>query len=222
MGFFTDAFENMPEDAGESFYKTVFMNDGGEYASKVRNEYYRSVLGSMGKDVSIGPGVRIVNPAGIFLGDGVKIGAGATLIAREGTVIELGKGVNVNERVYLDTEREGGYIRVGDYVYIGTGTTLFGHRGLLIGDHTLMAQNITLTPYSHLFDDPDRNIISQGGHCEKVTIGRDVYIGMGVCVMYSGNIGDGSVIGAGSVVVKPIPPYSVAVGCPAKVIKKRG
>jgi acetyltransferase-like isoleucine patch superfamily enzyme len=44
---------------------------------------------------------------------------------------------------------------------------------------------------------------------------------MGVCIMYSGDIGDGSVIGAGSVVVKPIPPYSVAVGNPAKVIKER-
>jgi acetyltransferase-like isoleucine patch superfamily enzyme len=39
--------------------------------------------------------------------------------------------------------------------------------------------------------------------------------------MYSGDIGEGSVIGAGSVVVKPIPKYSVAVGCPAKVIKNR-
>jgi len=107
-------------------------------------------------------------------------------------------------------------------VYIGTGTTLFGHMGLEIGDHALLAQNITLTPYSHYYDDPNANIITQGGRCQKVTIGRDVYIGMGVCIMYSGSVGDGSVVGAGSVVVKPIPEYSVAVGNPAKVIKKRG
>jgi len=47
------------------------------------------------------------------------------------------------------------------------------------------------------------------------------YIGMGVNVVYTGSIGDGSVIGAGSVVVKEIPPYSVAIGIPAKVTKKR-
>jgi acetyltransferase-like isoleucine patch superfamily enzyme len=44
---------------------------------------------------------------------------------------------------------------------------------------------------------------------------------MGVDIMYSGDIGDGSVVGAGSVVVKPISPYSVAVGNPAKIIKER-
>ena len=128
----------------------------------------------------------------------------------------------LNDRVYLDTESpEWGYIRVGKHVYIGTGTTLFGHKGLEIGERSLLAQNITLTPYSHIFDDPDDFIIMQGGHMEKVRLGRDCYIGMGVCIMYSGNVGDGSIVGAGSVVVHPIPPYSVAVGCPAKVIKER-
>ena len=95
------------------------------------------------------------------------------------------------------------------------------HNGLEIGEHALLAQNVTLTPYSHKFEDPNSWIITQGGHSKKVIIGKDVYIGMGVCIMYSGDIGDGSVIGAGAVVVKPIPPYSVAVGNPARVIKDR-
>lgn len=222
MGFFTDAFNNMNEEQKESFYKTVILNDNSEYAEKKRYEYYSEKFKSLGKNVKIGTGVKFVNPHLIEIGDDVIISDNSSIIARGGTHIKIENGVYINDRVYIDTEREGGYIEIGFGSYIGTGTTLFGHAGLEIGDNVLMAQNITLTPYSHIFEDPNKNIITQGGHCKKVTIGRDSYIGMGVCIMYSGNIGEGSVIGAGSVVVKPIPPFSVAVGNPARVIRKRG
>ncbi|MBE5762469.1 MAG: hypothetical protein E7334_10840 [Clostridiales bacterium] len=221
--FFENAYKNMPDEARESFFMSIFMNDPSEYAAKVRLDYYQSKLKHMGENVRIGVGVKIVNPGFIFLGDNVRIADHCTLIARGEGGITIGDNVNINDRVYLDTESsETGYIKIENNVYIGTGTTLFGHKGLEIGDHVLMAQNITLTPYSHIFDDPDSNIITQGGHSKKVVIGRDSYIGMRSTIMYSGDIGEGSVIGAGSVVVKPIPPYSVAVGCPAKVIRKRG
>ena len=220
--FFTNAFNNMDEVSKESFYKAIFMNDDSEYAAKLRLEYYRSKFRSMGENVTIGKGVNIINPQFISVGNNVQINDGCTLIARGEQGITLGDGVRLQHRVYLDTERSvDGYIKIGKGVYIGTGTTLFGHMGLEIGDDCLLAQNISLTPYSHIFDDPSRIIYSQGGHCKKVTIGNDVYIGMGCCVMYSGDIGEGSVIGAHSTVVKPIPPYSVAVGTPARVIKER-
>lgn len=221
MGLFTDAFHAMDEKARESFYQTVFLNDHSDYAKKVRHDYYKSVLGHMGENVTIGAGVKIVNPHLVSIDDDVIIMDDCTLIAREGTHIHLGKHVILSERVYLDTQHEGGYFEIGTWVYIGTGSTLFGHFGLEIGENSLLAQNITITPYSHIFSDPDTRIWDQGGHSKKVTIGKDCYLGMGVCVMYSGDIGDGSVIGAGSTVVKPIPPYSVAVGSPAKVIKER-
>lgn len=220
--FFADAFAQLDERQRESFYRTVFMNDPSEYAARLRVQYYAEKLKYMGKNVSIGAGVKLVNPQYISLGDNVCIGDHATLIARgEGGII-MERDVLINDRVYLDTQcADTGYIRIGQSAYIGTGTTLFGHRGLEIGAHALLAQNITLTPYSHIYTDPAQNIIDQDGHCKKVTIGRDSYIGMGVCVMHSGDIGEGSVIGAGSVVVRPIPPFSVAVGNPARVIKKR-
>lgn len=220
--FFENAFNNMNDAERENFYKTVFMNDDSEYAEKLRVEYYKTKLKHMGENVTIGKGVDIVNPQFISIGDNVTIKNNVTIIARGEGGITIGDGTRIQERVYLDTEKvECGYIHIGKKVYIGTGTTLFGHKGLEIGNDCLLAQNITLTPYSHIFQNPDTTIYGQGGNCKKVTIGDDVYIGMNTAVMYSGDIGEGSVIGAGSVVVKPIPPYSVAVGSPAKVIKKR-
>lgn len=221
MGFFTEAFNNMNEADRESFYKTVFMNDPSEYAKKARLEYYRRTLKSMGENVTIGVGVKIENPELVSIGDNALICDDVTIIARPGSYLTLGNNVVLKDRVYLDTECGEGYITVGDNVYIGTGTTLFGHRGLEIGSNVLMAQNITLTPYSHIFTDPEQIIAVQGGNTKKVVIGDDVYIGMGVDIMYTGDIGKGSIVGAGSVVVKPIPPYSVAVGNPARVIKER-
>ena len=218
--FFAKAFESHSDK--ESFYRAIFMQDTSDYAAAVRVEYYRSQLKFMGENVRIGAGVKIVDPQYISLGNNVTIGDGCTLIARGPGGIVLEDNVALQDRVYLDTERaEEGYIRIGRSAYIGTGTTLFGHVGLEIGDHVLMAQNITLTPYSHIFEDPAVNIIKQGGHTAKVVIGRDAYVGMGVNIMYTGSIGEGAVIGAGSTVVKPIPPYSVAVGTPAKVIRER-
>ena len=218
--FFTDAFHNMEDK--EAFYKTVFMYCDSDYAREIRQKYYSTQFKSMGKNVTIGIGVKIVNPQYISLGDNVSIRDGVTLIARGEGGITIGNNVTLKDRVYLDTERaDTGYILIGNNVYIGTGTTLFGHKGLEIGDHALLAQNITITPYSHIFENPNEPIITQGGNCKKVIIGRDCYLGMNACVLYSADIGEGSVIGSAAVVVKPIPPFSVAVGNPARVIRKR-
>ncbi|MBR6740644.1 MAG: acyltransferase [Clostridia bacterium] len=218
--FFTKALEAHPDK--ESLLEALFMLDRSPYGAETRLKYYTAKFKSVGQNVRIGAGVKIVGAEYISLGDNVTISDGCTLIARGEGGIELGSGVRLQERVYLDTERPNGYIKVGQRVYIGTGTTLFGHVGLEIGDDCLLAQNITITPYSHRFEDKNAIIYSQGGNTRKVTIGRDCYLGMSVCVLYSADIGEGSVIGSASVVVKPIPPYSVAVGNPAKVIRKRG
>lgn len=221
--FFTEKYESMNSEEKEALLKTLFMQTDSECCEQARIEYYASKLKHLGKNVKIGKNVKFVNPEYISIGDDVIIMDDVTLIAHGEGGIELGNNTRLCERVYLDTQRADiGYIKTGESVYIGTGTTLFGHMGLEIGDNCLLAQNITLTPYSHKFDNPDDIIYHQGGHSKKVTIGKDCYVGMGVCIMYSGDIGEGSVIGSGSVVVKPIPPYSVAVGVPAKPIKKRG
>jgi len=222
--FFTEAFDQMPFAERENYHRAVFLNMEGDYALRKRGEYFRGVLRHMGENVFIGCGVRIVNPQNVSLGDNVQIHDRCTLIANSEKGIALDDGARLKHGVYLDTEVAAtGYIRIGKRVYVGTGCCLHGHMGLEIGDDSLLAQNITITPYSHKFDDPDKTIYSQGGIQKMIVIGRDCYLGMNVCVVCTAEtIGEGSVVGAGSVVVKPLPPYSVAVGVPARVIRKRG
>ena len=98
--FFEDAFLKADSESKESFYRTVFMNDDSEYAHNLRLEFYSKKLKSMGKNVSIGKGVKIVNPQFIELGDDVKICDHCTLIARGEGGIVLEDSVILNDRVY--------------------------------------------------------------------------------------------------------------------------
>lgn len=220
--FFSDAFASMPAEERELYRKTVIMSMPSEYAEQLRVQYYSKLLRHTGRNIRIGCGVKIVNPQWISLGDGASVGDYCTMTARGENGITLGDGVRLMQGVYLDTENREGYINLGARTYVGTYSCLHGHVGLDIGEDCLLAQNVTITPYSHIFEDASRTISSQGGHTRKVTIGRDTYLGMCVCVLYSADIGEGCVVGSASTVVKTLPPYSVAVGTPARVIRTRG
>lgn len=112
-------------------------------------------------------------------------------------------------------------ITIGNYVYIGNNCTLTV-KELSIGDFTMLASNVAVVGGDHNFGEigiPIRNT----GYSERkgVVIGKDCWIGHGVIILDGVSIGDCCVIGAGSVVTKNISPFSIAVGNPAKVIRKR-
>ena len=90
-----------------------------------------------------------------------------------------------------------------------------------IGNNVRIAPNVMIISANHVFDNTDIPICEQGMDVKPITIEDDVWVAGRVNIMAGVTIGKGSVIGAGSVVTKDIPPYSVAVGVPAKVIKTR-
>ncbi|MBI4024575.1 MAG: acyltransferase [Verrucomicrobia bacterium] len=221
--FFTQTYSRLSPEEMENYHRAVFMHMDGECAMAKRVEYYRARLRHMGEKVTMGCGVTIVNPQHISVGNGVQIHDRCVLIAHTTKGITLDDGARLKHGVYLDTEGDPeGYIHIGQRVYVGAGSVLHGHKGLEIGDHSLLAQHVVITPTSHTFADPLKTVYSQPCLTRKVTIGQDCYLGMNVSVLWSADIGEGSVVGAGAVVVDSIPSYSVAVGIPAKVIKKRG
>lgn len=127
---------------------------------------------------------------------------------------ECGENVNI--------ERHAGFSRglhLGNYSGIGRNSHV---SDAWIGDHVMMGPEVVIYNQNHRFDRTDIPMDQQGFQPEKrVHIGNDVWIGRRVMIMPGVTIGDGCVIGAGAVVAKDIPPYSVAVGNPARVVKSR-
>lgn len=105
---------------------------------------------------------------------------------------------------------EGVYI--GPYCLIGT-ATIGAHATIGSGVHLLSGKQ------QHHFDRLDVPIQEQGGRFARITIGSDSWLGNGCIVM--ADVGSKAIVGAGSVVTAPIDPMSIAVGNPAKVVRKR-
>jgi virginiamycin A acetyltransferase len=109
-------------------------------------------------------------------------------------------------------------IELGRRVYIGTNCCI----GLCrIEDDVMLGSNVDIISgkMQHHFDRLDIPMREQGGELEKIVIGEDSWLGNSSVVM--ANVGRKSVVAAGSVVVKDLPPYSIAGGNPAKVLKSR-
>lgn len=139
----------------------------------------------------------------------------------EGSSIGIGAGTFIDPYAELNTTK-GGSIRIGKGCSIHSFCVLYGAGGLTIGDHVRMATHTIVIGGNHGFDDPDRPIHEQEGTRKGITIGDDVWIGAGVIILDGVTIGPHAVIGAGSVVTRDIPADGVAMGVPAKVVRKRG
>ncbi|NOZ13583.1 MAG: acyltransferase [Acidobacteria bacterium] len=165
----------------------------------------RSYL-KLGKGVTIYRGVELHGLAenGLRIGDGSSIGAHSilrsTLVLNDvGMGIELGKNVGI-----------------GPFSFIG------GFGGVRIGDNTIIGHALSIHSDNHRFHEINVVIRDQGVEKQKVIIGKDCWFGSHVTVLGGVTVGDGCVIGAGSVVTKDLPPGAVAVGVPCRVLRIRG
>ena len=111
-------------------------------------------------------------------------------------------------------------VSIGDRCLIGTGSAVVGHFSITIGNDVWTGHNVYITDQNHGYEDVTRPIGIQSMPEKPVTIGDGSWIGYGSVVLPGASIGDHVVIGANSVVTGEIPSYSVAVGSPAKVIRR--
>jgi acetyltransferase-like isoleucine patch superfamily enzyme len=139
----------------------------------------------------------------------------------------IGAGVLIGPSVTLSAGVMPGHVptrspvvRIGDGTLIGRGSGIVGHVDIEIGKHVFTGHHVYITDANHGYEDLDRPIGAQFSAARPVRIGDGSWIGHGAIVLPGATIGEHVVIGAGSVVSGDIPPRSVAVGNPARVIKR--
>lgn len=110
---------------------------------------------------------------------------------------------------------------VGDDVDLALGVLVTTTGGVTIGSRTLVGYGAQILSGNHVVPPGRERIFSAGHSFAPVVIGEDVWIGAYSVVLPGVTIGEGSVVAAGSVVTKDVPPFAIAAGVPAKVIKWR-
>jgi len=111
-------------------------------------------------------------------------------------------------------------VSIGDRTLIGRGSHIVGHFCIEIGDDIQTGPYVYITDQNHVYSDPDVPIGAQWPVESSVHIGSGSWLGTGVIVLPGSHIGRNVAVGAGSVVTGTLPDHCVAVGSPAKVVKR--
>ena len=189
----------------------------------LRGIVYKLILHSDGLPI-IEHHVRLLCPANIRLGKNVYLDSQVYLHALPAG-ITIGEGTSLMHGTifhvfnFRDLPHAG--ITVGKNCFFGEYTCIRGQGGVHIGDGVYTGTQVQIAAVNHVYSDPDVFIKDQGITAEGITIEDDVWLGSNVVVVDGVTIGKGCVVGAGAVVTKDLPPYSVAVGVPAKIVKDR-
>lgn len=125
-----------------------------------------------------------------------------------------GKGIRVKRNADVSM-----FITIGDFSELGTNCIIQSNTA--IGKNVIMGPDVKIYTRNHKFDRLDEPIQYQGHTEESVHIGNDVWLGANAIILPGVTIGDHSIVAAGSVVTKDIPPFAIVGGIPAKVIKYR-
>lgn len=111
-------------------------------------------------------------------------------------------------------------VTIGDWVRVNRNTVIASKNSISIGSYTIIAPYCYIIDHEHGFEKNDI-MLNQQAVLKDVHIGRDCWLGTGVKVLAGSRIGDGAIIGAGSVVSSEIPPNQIWAGVPARYIRDR-
>lgn len=161
-----------------------------------------------------------LNRKGVTYGDGCIVKADAEIKMTDNARLEIGDNVIIERFAFLQLTKPTPHLVLGNHVSIGRGCILAIKGTTMIGDYTMLGPNCQINDQDHGFAKDDL-IMNQHAKIQSVIIGKDCWFGSGVRVIKGVTIGDGAVIGGGSVVTCNVPPYEIWAGVPAKFIKNR-
>ena len=146
--------------------------------------------------------INALSEKGVVFGRNVTIGKGA-IIACTGVIANRGVG-----------------LEIGDNSAVGAQSFLGCQGGIKLGSNVIMGPGVRIFSENHGYEDTAVPIRLQGETRKGVVVEDDCWVGAGVTILDGARIGTGSIIAAGSVVSKDIPPFSVAAACPQKLLKE--
>lgn len=184
---------------------------------------YRTIMNLDGTP-AIEAGVRIAHASGIRLGKKVYLDQGVYLHALPNG-ITIGDNTFIMHHTMLHVFNFRGLpkagISIGENCFLGEYNVIRGQGGVHIGNEVYTGPMVQMVAVNHVYQDANRPIREQGITAQGIVIEDDVWIGANATIVDGVKVGKGSIIGAGSVVTRDIPPYSIAVGSPAKPVKDR-
>lgn len=195
---------------------------------KIKGFFWRSYLiargARVGKNFNVHGSLDILLRDGaslrnVVIGDNVSLGGKLYIRMRKNGRITIKNGASFGTDVWLVTANDAEFI-IGENSALSSYSIFNGGHGITIGSDCVFAGFVYVNSSEH-HSRKEQIIRKQGYYGSSVKIGNDVWLGGHVTVTQGVSIGDGAVIGANAVVTKDIPPYAIAVGSPAKVLKYR-
>ena len=181
---------------------------------RIRNKLYTVMIApcfySTGVRISVTPPFRFANLSQVELGNRVTIHGNCWI-----------QVMRCEADSPISTPRAAPKLILANNVGIGMDSTISVAKKIVIGENVMTARNVYISDHSHEFRDPTIPMANQGiCNVAEVVIGANTWLGQNAIVLPGVTIGKHCVIGANSVVKYNIPDYSVAVGAPAKVVRR--
>lgn len=179
-----------------------------------------------GQRFGLGRGVCIIYPRWFKVGDDVTIEDYSYLHCLSRGGVYIGSYTSIARNLWLHCgctleDYDHGFFSIGEYSFIGCNAVIGASGGIRIGDHVAIGPNVTIASENHRFDNPNLRIDQQGVERKGVMISNDCWIGSNVTILDGVTVGESSILAAGAVITKNIPPFSIAAGVPARIIRDR-